>query len=222
MNYRHKLWVTETEKKQLLEKIESIFSSNKLPTENIHIGGFSSGGNISLIFSNYLLSNKSKIQPKGVFIIDSPVDLLELYRLSERNIKRNFSENSIQEAHWLLNLFNTEFGSPKNGITKYKAFSPYTFETKNISNLSNLDGIKIRFYSEPDTLWWKENRNNVATDLNAHWIEKLANDLRQKLPHSKIELITTKNKGYRANGNRHPHSWSIVDQEELLNWMEEK
>ena len=38
----------------------------------------------------------------------------------------------------------------------------------------------------------------------------------------KIELINTKNKGYRADGTRHPHSWAIVDKENLLNWVLEK
>jgi hypothetical protein len=34
-----------------------------------------------------------------------------------------------------------------------------------------------------------------------------------------VELITTENKGYRANGQRHPHSWSIVDGKDLIKWM---
>lgn len=222
MNYNRKLWITEVEKKELAEKINSIFSSNNLPNENVYIGGFSSGGNISLILSNYLMSSKSKIQPKGVFVVDSPVDLLELYRLSERNLERNFSESSVQEANWLMSLFNEEFGLPENGTDKYEKYSPFTFETSNTNNLSYLDGLKIRFYSEPDTLWWKENRNNDPTDLNAYWIEKLANELTEKLANSKVEYITTKIKGIRANGERHPHSWSIIDKDELLKWIETK
>ncbi|MDX6747060.1 hypothetical protein SHK09_09685 [Polaribacter sp. PL03] len=34
-----------------------------------------------------------------------------------------------------------------------------------------------------------------------------------------IKLINTKNRGYRANGERHPHSWSIVDEKDLINWI---
>lgn len=222
LNYNRKLWMTEMEEVELTERINSIFTSNNLPTENVHIGGFSSGGNITLLLSNYLISSKSKIQPKGIFIVDSPVDLLELYRLSRRNLERNFSESSVQEANWLMSLFNEEFGLPENGIAKYEEYSPFTSQTNNISNLSNLDGLKIRFYSEPDTLWWKENRKNEPTDLNAYWIEKLSTELTQKLPNSSVEFITTKNKGYRANGERHPHSWSIIDKVDLLNWIVKK
>ena len=160
MNYNQKLWMSKEDKRALKEKVETIFVTNELSPKDVYIGGFSSGGNITLLLSDYLIASKSSIQPKGIFIIDSPVDLLELYRLSERNLDRNFSEGSIQEATWLIDVFKSEFGKPEDGIKSYESFSPFTSETGNISNLSNLDGLKIRFYSEPDTIWWKENRNN--------------------------------------------------------------
>lgn len=37
-----------------------------------------------------------------------------------------------------------------------------------------------------------------------------------------VEYIPTENKGYRSNGERHPHSWSIVDGTDLVNWMLEE
>ena len=33
------------------------------------------------------------------------------------------------------------------------------------------------------------------------------------------ELILTQDKGYRPDGQRHPHSWSIVDEEEMVGWL---
>jgi hypothetical protein len=33
------------------------------------------------------------------------------------------------------------------------------------------------------------------------------------------ELITTQERGVRPNGERHPHSWSIVDEPELQAWI---
>ena len=43
--------------------------------------------------------------------------------------------------------------------------------------------------------------------------------MKQKLNNSKIEYIETQNRGYRANGVRHPHSWAIVDENELIKWI---
>ncbi len=34
-----------------------------------------------------------------------------------------------------------------------------------------------------------------------------------------IELIETTDRGYRADGTRHPHSWSIIDKADLIQWM---
>ena len=56
------------------------------------------------------------------------------------------------------------------------------------------------------------------TETNAYHIKCLAEDLKIQ-GFTKVEYIPTKDKGYRANGDRHPHSWSIIDKEELVKWM---
>ena len=84
-----------------------------------------------------------------------------------------------------------------------------------------MKNLKIRFYTEPDLKWWKENRKNDFEDLNAFYIEKLADKLKSEFGNTNVELIKTENRGYRANGERHPHSWSIVNEKDLINWMTE-
>lgn len=219
MNYNQKLFLRKSEKEQLTKELEAIFDEHKLERDNVFIGGFSSGGNMTLLLSNHLIAVESKVQPKGVFIVDSPVDLLALYKVAEKNRKRNFSEISTKESDWLIALMQEEFGNPENGISAYEEYSPFTAQSGNIQNLSSLDGVKIRLYTEPDTVWWKENRQNEADELNAYYIEKLANQLKGELSNSHVEFIPTENKGYRASGERHPHSWSIVDKAELMEWM---
>ena len=56
--------------------------------------------------------------------------------------------------------------------------------------------------------------------MNSFYIERLSAVLK-KSSFRTIEYIKTENKGYRANGERHPHSWSIVDVDELIEWMME-
>ncbi|CAN0601901.1 unnamed protein product, partial [Ectocarpus sp. 12 AP-2014] len=70
MNYHQKLWLTESEKKELTIKLHKIFKENKLPTKNTFFGGFSSGGNVALLISDFLSQKKSEINPKGVFVVD--------------------------------------------------------------------------------------------------------------------------------------------------------
>jgi hypothetical protein len=221
MNLNQHLFLNQNEKQELAKQLTDIIKAQNLSENNIFIGGFSSGGNVSLLISDYLVKSESQIQPKGVFIVDSPIDFLGLYKTSEKNLEQNFSEVSIQESTWIKNMFDKKFGDPADGITNYEQNSPYTFQTQNIDNLRGLENLKIRLYTEPDLKWWKENRNNDFEDLNAFYIQSLFKKLKKEFGKNSIELINTENQGYRANGERHPHSWSIVNQEDLINWMAE-
>lgn len=221
MNYNQKLWLEETEKQKLAELLQKIFAENKLPTNDTYVGGFSSGGNVALLMGSFLVENKGfKLAPKGVFIVDSPIDLVALYKSSEKNIARNFSEVSVRESTWMIETLGKSFGNPSDGISKYQQYAVYTSSTETIDNIKGLKNTKIRLYTEPDTLWWKENRKADYDQMNACYIKKLAASL-QNAGFSQVEYIATENKGYRANGDRHPHSWSIVDKKELIKWMME-
>lgn len=219
MNLNQRLYLNQKEKQELAEQLTKIVREQNLSEKNIFVGGFSSGGNVSLLICDYLKKNKRQIQPKGVFIVDSPIDLLGLYRTSEKNLKLNFSESSIQESAWIKDLFDTEFGNPISGIDNYEQNSPYTFEKENIDNLKGLEHLKIRFYTEPDLKWWNQHAKNDYEDLNAFYIQKLSDKLKIEFGNKNVEMIKTKNKGYRKNGERHPHSWSIVNGKDLVNWM---
>ena len=221
-NYNQKLWLEENEKHQLAKRLQEIIESNKLPTDNIFIGGFSSGGVISLLISNYIIGMKQfYIDPKGVFIVDSPIDLAALYSTSEKNVKRNFSKVSVEESNWIIQTLGNTFGNPNKELKEYENKSVFTYRSNNTSNLQKLKNTKIRLYTEPDTLWWKKNRMADYEQMNAFYIKKLSERLKgQKFKN--VEYIPTNNKGYRANGERHPHSWAIVDKKGLINWILEK
>lgn len=219
MNLNQRLYLNPGEKEELAKKLTGIVREQNLSEKNIFVGGFSSGGNVSLLISDYLVKSKSQIQPKGVFIVDSPVDLLGLYKTAEKNLRLNFSERSLAESKWIKETLDNAFGNPEHGIANYELYSPFTLETQNIHNLKGLENLTIRFYTEPDLKWWSENANNDYEDLNAFYIERLSEKLKTEFGNNNVELIKTENKGYRKNGERHPHSWSIVNAEELINWM---
>ncbi len=142
-------------------------------------------------------------------MVDSPVDLLGLYENSVRNIERDFSPVSVQESRMIVSLLEPEFGQPEDSIESYEKHSVYTLKTHNTDNLSHLQDVKVRLYTEPDTAWWKENRQYEYEEMNAYFIKNLANDLAKKFGNN-VAYIPTENSGYRSNGNRHPHSWAIV------------
>ena len=222
MNFNRHLWLSEIEKNELENLITKVSKQYNLNTENTFIGGFSGGGNVSLLLTNYLKLANSTIQPKGVFIVDSPIDLLGLYENAIDNIEKNYSEVAVEESKWIASTFEKEFGIGDSSSNHYEEKSPYISKTHSLTNLNTLEDVKIRFYSEPDTLWWKENRHTEYKGTNAYYIEQLTTDLTKKYGNDAVEYIKTQNKGYRSNGERHPHSWSIVDKEGLINWILEE
>lgn len=54
--------------------------------------------------------------------------------------------------------------------------------------------------------------------MNAIDAAALVNALRLQ-GNKQAELILTTDQGYRPEGSRHPHSWSIVDEQELVEWF---
>lgn len=218
MKFNQRLWLETSEKFRLASTINQLFNDHNLNGNRVFIGGFSSGGNISLLLANHLAETENIIQSQGVFIIDSPVDLLGLYEISKRNIQRNFSDVSIQESKRTVNRFEANLGKPEAGIENYESYAPYTHKTDNVNNLAHLKDVKIRLYTEPDIQWWQNNRQNEWEDMNAFFIQNLSKTLTKKYGNT-VEYIATKNRGYRANGQRHPHSWSIVEVDKLLDWV---
>lgn len=218
INFNMRLWLEDYEILYLDSLIENIFNQHRLPKNNIYLGGYSSGGNVSLLLSNHFIKHQSALAPKGVFIIDSPIDLVALYNSAEKNISRQFSDVSVQESQWIIQTLGQRFGHPDEQLENYEQYAVYTSKTNNITQVEAIKEMKIRLYTEPDSLWWNTNRMADVDQMNAYYLEKLYKALINN-GFEQIELIKTENKGYRANGNRHPHSWSIVDKTDLIEWM---
>ncbi|WP_306351425.1 hypothetical protein [Flavobacterium sp. '19STA2R22 D10 B1'] len=220
LNYNQKLYLSEGDKIEYSKAINSILDQNEVKKENIYIGGFSSGGNVSVLLTNYLLKTKNAIRPKGTFAVDSPLDLEELYKGAKNDIKKNVDKDAVEEGVFLVEMLEKEIGKPETDIEKYKAVSPYIFSCNSTANIEFLKNIKVRFYCEPDLEWQMKNKNRTYEDLNVHKQEKTYHSL-VNLGSTKAELIKTENRGIRANGEKHPHSWNIVERASLLQWINE-
>lgn len=218
LNYNMKLYLSESEKKEYSLALNSIFDRNKIVKQNIFIGGFSSGGNLALLLSNYLIQTKNAIQPKGLFVVDSPLDLERLYIGAQDDVKKNVSEEAVEEGNYLIQLLNNDLGNARTNIEPYKKASPYLISCNSKENIEYLKDIKIRFYCEPDLDWYLINKNRTYEELNAFHLEK-AYDSLLNLGAKKIEFIKTSNRGFDAKGNKKPHSWNLVEREDLIKWI---
>ncbi|CAH0168273.1 hypothetical protein [Chryseobacterium sp. Bi04] len=218
LGYNQKLFLTEAEKEEYSETLLSILDQHNVDKKNVFIGGFSGGGNIAFLLSGYLIKNNNSVQPKGMFVIDSPIDLEQLYYNAQKDISANIDADAAEEGKFLVELFEKELGKPSENQGKYKTASPYLISSNSIENIQYLKGIKTRFYCEPDLEWQQQNKGRKWEDLNAFVLKK-ANESLLNLGNQKSEYIETKNRGIRANGKKHPHSWNLVERGELVRWM---
>ncbi len=209
--YNYHLFLTYNEKDALENIISNTLKTHHLESESVFLGGFSSGGNVTLLMAD-------RLNAKGLFIIDSPVDLANFYSRCQ-NIVQNNDEEVIEESKYFLKYFNSNFGNPTEDISMYEEYSPYTSITNFTYNIPFSKNTATRLYTEPDLKYYKKKFNDIQfSDLNTFSIQKMHNSLLES-GYQNIEYIETKNKGYRANGKRTPHSWSIVDAKEIVGWI---
>ena len=110
-------------------------------------------------------------------------------------------------------------GNPSTHLAEYYKLSPYSFSDSTQTAIRKLSNMPLRIYTEPDINWWLKERGADFTNMNATECSAMINEL-NRLGNESAELITTQNKGYRKPQNkRHPHSWSIVDNDELIKWL---
>lgn len=218
LNFNQKLFLKDSEKAEYSQFLNSIFNQHNVDKNQIHIGGFSSGGNLALLLSNYLIETDDPIQPKGVLAIDSPVDLEKLYFVAQHDLEGNADEEAVEEAKFLTNLLEESLGQPDENLEPYKIHSPYIISKNSTGNIKYLKDIKTLFYCEPDLNYQKIRKNRTYEDLNAYQLEKL-NDALVNLGNNRSEIYKTDNRGFRANGEKNPHSWSLVDPKELMFWL---
>ena len=106
---------------ELLNRIaKEIIQTYGLRKDQFAIGGMSSGGTIALRYAELCIEKPSEfpIQPKAVFDVDSPVDLIGLYKSSERDLKKNNGGWWLGEAQMIIDRFKNELGDPYKDIKK--------------------------------------------------------------------------------------------------------
>ncbi|WP_240453322.1 MULTISPECIES: alpha/beta hydrolase [unclassified Flavobacterium] len=198
--------------------LKDVTSKHKLIDQNFYVGGFSIGGSAAIKYAENPL-----VKPTAVFAIDPPLDFERFYNSAKRDIRLSKNGEANQENIYMIERLEKETGgNPTTNLTEYYKLSPYSFSDASQTAIKKLENMPIRIYTEPDINWWLKERGADFTNMNATECSAMINEL-NKLGNENALLITTENKGFRKYENkRHPHSWSIVDNEELINWLLEQ
>ncbi|RTY67104.1 alpha/beta hydrolase [Flavobacterium sp. LB2P53] len=206
----------DTLSQQTFDKIlKDVTSKHKLIDQKFYVGGFSIGGSCVIKYAE-----NAGIKPTAVFAIDPPLDFERFYNSAKRDIRLSKDNEANQENVYMVDRIEKETGgSPTTNLTEYYTISPYSFSDTTQRAIKQLIKMPLRIYTEPDINWWLKERGADFTSMNATECSAMINEL-NRLGNQSAELITTQNKGYRKPDNRrHPHSWSIVDNNELIEWL---
>lgn len=202
--------------------LEHAIEKYHLPREQFIVGGFSAGGTVILRYAQYTAEHpdKAPVQPKGVFSVDSPVDLFDIWNYFDRELKKNYSEAGVGEARYVRKLMASEIGTPDTNPEVYKKLTPFFLRSDAPGNEKYLKNMAVRVYHDIDVSWQLKNRRRSLLDNNSLAASEMINRL-LLMGNESAEFMQAKSPGYRSNGTRHPHSWSIVDETELVQWAQE-
>ena len=209
------LGIDRLSQQTLDEMFQDVVSKYDLENQKFYIGGFSIGGSCSIKYAQ-----NSAVKPVAVFAIDPPLDFERYYNSAKRKIRLSENRQANQEEEYMMDRLEKETGgNPQTHLAEYYALSPYSFSDEQQTAVKKLVNVPLRIYSEPDIDWWMNERGIDFSGMNITDCAAMINELK-RLGNDDAVLITTQNKGYRKTGNtKHPHSWSIVDNEELIDWL---
>ena len=200
--------------------IISLDKKYKIKDKLFYIGGFSLGGAGAVKYMERAYSTDKRIKPKAVFAIDPPLDFERFYNSCEHQLKFSKSSTGSDESGYFIKRLQYEFkGSPQQNKLDYKTISPYMYNDSLQTNIRPLASCPIRLICEPDINWQMENRTRCLYDLNITDCSAMVNSLRE-MGNKNAVLSITSNKGYRkSTGKRNPHSWSIAESKEIVDWL---
>lgn len=207
--------------KQLDRFIGTVLDSFSIPRDRLLFAGMSLAGTRAVKFGKWCMSGHSQygLKPHAIAVCDAPLDFHRFWQQGQRALNLKLNPTSMNEASWVNGQLERNLGGkPEQVPEAYSAYSPYVFGMHIDTSLSLLREVAFRAYTEPDVHWWIQHRGKAYYSMNALDAAAIVNDLKL-LGNTAAELITTSGKGQHPNGSRHPHSWSIVDNGELMDWF---
>jgi hypothetical protein len=202
------------------EMLLEVSQKYHIPSNKVIVGGMSASAVGAIRYAQYKAQGKlaGNIKIAGIIAVDPPLDYDRFWRECNKKVKMNFHPAAVAEGKLLMKMFEDKLGgTPFQQPKAYQKASPFCYAAENGGNAQWLSHTPIRLYHEPDVNWWIKNRHQDYYGMNSIDCAALANQLLIN-GNEEATLIETNNKGFRPDGTRHPHSWTIVDEKELLKW----
>lgn len=206
--------------KRLEMLIPGLIKRYNIPKNKFIIGGQSLGGHRALFYAEqaYKLNNEKIIRPNLVFGVDPPLNMKRLWNSFTYGVNIHFSEVSFAEGTEMLRRFKIMYGgSPTENPKKYEEVSSFYPDAKDGGNAKYLKTVPLRLYCDPDINWIIENRRGSFETMNATDLAGCISQLKL-LGNKNAEFVNCLGKGFKPDGSRHPHYFSMLDPDEFIVW----
>ncbi len=214
------------------QTLTEVITKYNAPKDKFIMCGLSLGGMNALRYTE--ISNDknfiTSIKPIAVIGVDPPVDEMGLFNRAQDEVNlyqpdssklNNGQQNALAEGKMLVADFKQIYGgSPEQAPKMYIQHSPFTRTEKDGGNAKFLINIPIKIYCDPDINWHLKNRQRDYYHINASDQTALINFLTLN-GNNKAEFKSSIGKGYRLDGTRHPHTWSIINTDDCIKWIGE-
>jgi hypothetical protein len=205
-----------------LEKlIKEVATERHIPSDRLVVGGISAGGTGAVRYYEYCVTRGCgpTATPVAIFSVDAPLDFESWWRREKLNLRRANPKSGLEESEAILEALRSAMGgSPGEVPQVYRSRSPFLASEKGGGNARLLKSVPIRLYTEPDVVWMVENVGRDYYTMNAQDQAALFLQLRA-IGNTNAALIISSGKGFRPPGTRNPHSWTIVDETDLADWI---
>jgi hypothetical protein len=219
-------WLRDDILNLLNESIINVLTDHEISRDNCVIGGFSSGGLMALTYTElaYMDSTKTAIIPKGVFGLDPPVDLIELYNVLHFEMQgyiNNGEKVKISDETRCMHEKMTKYlGTPWENKTNYINNSPFIFnERYNTGGQAiYLKGVPVRIYSGIDNNYLISKANGSFYFDSSPY---LISFLKQK-GNKNATFKSQYDEDYLPDGGdkfRGRHTWEGFDSKECVDWI---
>ncbi|WP_346318036.1 hypothetical protein [Chitinophaga sp. YIM B06452] len=204
----------------LKEQIGEAVARYQVQGKDLFIGGFSIGGACAVKYAELAVKENYPVKPKAVFAVDAPLDWERFYHSAKRVVRLSDPARVNPEVTYMIDRIEKEMkGTPQTALENFYNNSPYSYSDSTQRAVKTLVNTPLMLITEPDIQWWLSQRGYDYSYINVTDHAAMINEL-QRLGNKNAVLVTTENKGFRKPDNkRHPHSWSIVDPEQLVKWL---
>src|SRR5690606_35193285 len=124
----NKLYADSITQAKLTNVINDILARYKVKSDAFVLGGYSAGGMIAMRYVELCneFPDKFPIQPKGVFTVDSPIDIFTIYEQLEEIAKNKYSDLAVEEAVRAMEYIKNDYGIPKENISTYARLTAFS------------------------------------------------------------------------------------------------